>query len=323
MSVKHLILLLMVWAAPAGIFAQAIDNTVSFRSIDSDHYFRIFYENDFFSGTDRDYTQGIYIEKVKPCLRKFPLEKLLWKPGLTETRYGLAVEHDAYTPNIIALPGIQYGDRPYAGVLFLKTFLTATNRVNHSRISVILSTGIIGPGAGGEQMQSAIHHWINYTQPEGWHNQVSNDLVLNYQVNQELELFSKTGWLSLSTYSSGRLGTLSDKLTTGLTLMTGSFHSPYRQTENLRSKKWQWWIYGQSLVNLVGYDATLQGGLFDRNNPYTIPASGVSRLVFQYRYGLVLTLKNLFLEYYQTGNSKEFATSIFHHTGGLQIGFGF
>jgi hypothetical protein len=26
---------------------------------------------------------------------------------------------------------------------------------------------------------------------------------------------------------------------------------------------------------------------------------------------------------YQTGNSKEFNSSIFHHTGGLQIGFGF
>src|ERR1700684_1032640 len=98
MQRKSFIVLLLICAAGTKAFSQAIDNTVSFRNIDADHYFRIFYENDFFSGTDRDYTQGIYIEKVKPCLRHFPFVKLLWKPGFPEVKYGLAVEHDAYTP---------------------------------------------------------------------------------------------------------------------------------------------------------------------------------------------------------------------------------
>ncbi|HLY70755.1 MAG TPA: lipid A deacylase LpxR family protein [Puia sp.] len=311
----------ILWCS--AVVGQAIDNTVSFRNIASDRYFRIFYENDFFSGTDRDYTQGIYIEKIKPCIRKFPLVKLLWNPGFAETKYGLAIEHDAYTPNLIYPPEIQYGDRPYAGALFLKTFLTVTDDAGLRRISVILSSGIIGPGAGGEQMQKTIHHWIDYTQPKGWHNQISNDIVLNYQFNYENELFSASDNLSLSTYGSVRAGTLSDKLTTGLSLMTGKFSSPYRQISKERSPKIQWYLYGQSLLNLVGYDATLQGGLFDRSSPYTISAASVSRLVFQYRYGLVLMLKRLYLEYYQTGNSNEFDSSIFHHTGGLQIGFGF
>ncbi len=71
-------------------------------------------------------------------------------------------------------------------------------------------------------MQKAIHHWINYITPLGWHNQIRNDLVLNYQVNYEKEIFS-TRSLSLSFYSSVRLGTLGSKAGTGLTIMVGNF----------------------------------------------------------------------------------------------------
>ncbi len=324
MRSKKLLLLFACIFSCRCVIAQAVDNLVSFRDIHSEKYFRIFYENDFFSGTDRDYTQGIYIEKVKPCIRNFPLVKLLWHPHLFKIRYGMALEHDAYTPNEIAPPEIQYGDRPYAAALFLKTFLAASDDARDQRISVSLSTGIIGPGAGGEQMQRAIHHWIHYTQPEGWHNQISNDIVLNYQVNYEKQLYAVKNNLCFSVYTSARVGTLSDKSSAGISMMTGDFLSPYnRENTYPQQKKIHWYLYGQSLLNLIGYDATLQGGFFDRSSPYTISARHIRRLVFQYRYGLVIILKGVFLEYYQTGNSKEFDTSIFHHTGGLQIGFGF
>ena len=38
--------------------AQRIDNTVSFLNVNSDKYFRFHYENDYFTATDRYYTQG-------------------------------------------------------------------------------------------------------------------------------------------------------------------------------------------------------------------------------------------------------------------------
>jgi hypothetical protein len=315
--------LFLLIGSPGFIFSQAIDNTVAYRNISSDRYFRIFYENDFFSGTDRDYTQGIYIEKVNPYFKKFFLTKLLWRPKFSDIKFGVAIEHDAYTPNFIAPPEIQYGDRPYAAALFLKTFLIATNFEKAERISTSISTGIIGPGAGGEQMQRTIHHWINYTQPQGWHNQISNDVVLNYQLNFEKQLFSRGDWLSFSTDNSIRAGTLSDKLCAGFEIMIGNFYSPFKNYHNISNKKFQWYVYEQPLINVVGYDATLQGGLFDHSSPYTINASSVERFVFQHRYGLVLVFKKLYLEYYQTANTIEFKTSVYHHTGGLEIGFGF
>jgi hypothetical protein len=311
---------LLTWFFPLFVSSQAIDNTEAFRNMGSDHYFRINYENDFFSGTDREYTQGIYIEKVAPSFRNFFLSRLLWHPRNSTVKYGIAIEQDAYTPNYIDRPEIQYGDRPYAGALFLKTFLTATNPGRRERISTGLSTGLIGPWAGGEGMQRAIHHWIHYTQPQGWHNQISNDLVLNYQLNYEKELFSYPDRLSLSAYSSLRLGTLGSKATAGLTLMTGNFYSPFGTH---RSKKWQWYLYDQPLVNAVGYDATLQGGIFDHSSPYTISGSDMERLTFQNKYGIIVIFRRLYLEYYQTNLTKEFRTGAYHGTGGLQIGFGF
>jgi lipid A 3-O-deacylase len=307
---------------PRQVSAQAIDNSVSYRDISSEKYFRINYENDFFSAFDRDYTQGILIEKVHPMFKRFFLTKLLWHPAYSEIKYGVAVEQDAYTPNEIDQYDIQYGDRPYAGVLLFKTFLIATNTEHKRRITVTLSTGVVGEGAGGEQMQRTIHHWINYTQPQGWHNQIQNDAALNYQVNIEQEIYQYGNLFSFSAYGSGRVGTLNDKLTGGFTAMFGKFQSPFANPVIL-NRHFHWYLYDQLTGNAVGYDATLQGGLFNHTSPYAIPPSQICRLTVQNKFGIVLVFRSLYIEYYHTGLTEEFVTSIYHRTGGLQIGFGF
>jgi len=309
--------------SPLITLSQAIDNTVSFRNINSDTYTRIFYENDFFTGTDRDYTQGIYIERVTPSLSHFLLSKLLWHPKTDIIKYGIAIEDDGYTPNIIDKSAIQYGDRPYAGVLFIKTFLTATNTRKRERFSALISTGIIGQSAGGAVMQKAIHHWIHYTQPLGWPNQIRNDAVLNYQINFEKEIFAYNNNLSFSSYNSARLGTLSTKASAGINAVIGNFYSSFSDNKNLPRKKLQYYFYDQPSVNFVAYDATLQGGLFNHSSPYTIPEKNINRIVFMNRFGFVLIFKKLYLEYFQSVNTPEFSTTIAHRSGGIQAGFGF
>jgi lipid A 3-O-deacylase len=305
------------------VSAQAIDNTPAFRNINSDHYFRINYENDFFTGTDRDYTQGIYLEWVNPSIRRFPLTTLLWRPKNSIIKYGLALENNGYTPNYIDRTQIQYGDRPYAGVILLKTFLTAINSERRERVSTQLSTGLIGPWAGDEDMQKDIHHWIHYTQPLGWDNQIKNDIALDYQVNYEREFFAMKDYFSLSSYASARIGTLSTKASAGITGMLGNFYSPFSFNKNKRVKKLQFYIYDLPAISVIGYDATLQGGLFDRSSIYTIPDRDINRITFVNRWGIVVMFKGLYLEYYQSGPTQEFSTSVYHRSGGLQIGFGF
>src|ERR1700676_258975 len=137
----------MILVFTAGLFhfsatrSQAIDNLLLFRNIPGNKYFRINYENDFFAASDRDYTQGILIEKVHPGLSRFPMMKLLWHPRHNEIKYGLAIEHNAYTPNQIGEYAIQYDDRPYAAVLLLKSFLIAYNFERRLRTSISFSAG--------------------------------------------------------------------------------------------------------------------------------------------------------------------------------------
>ena len=315
-------LFIAICVKPAEVFSQAVDNTVIYRNISGDKYFRINYENDFFAAADHDYTQGILIEKVHPAIGHFFLTKILWHPKNSAFKYGLALEHNAYTPINIAKYQIQFGDRPYAGVLMFKTFLIATDTVKKQRISVSFNAGIIGPAAGGEQMQRTIHHWINYTQPEGWHNQIQNDLALNYQVNFEKELYRANNLFSVTGYGSARVGTLSDKISGGMSFVLGNMRSAFLLPNN-QKKHFQFYVYDQVVGNAVAYDATLQGGVFNQSNVYTIPASQVNRLILQNKFGIVFIFHSLYLEYYRTAGTKEFITSTGHRTGGLQIGFGF
>jgi lipid A 3-O-deacylase len=98
---KHLSVCLVFYLLVYESNAQAIDNTLSYRNIPGDKYFRINYENDFFAASDRDYTQGILIEKVSPVFKNFPGMKIPWHPEKSEYKYGMAIEHNAYTPSRI------------------------------------------------------------------------------------------------------------------------------------------------------------------------------------------------------------------------------
>src|SRR4051794_40621026 len=82
-------------------FAQAIDNQASFRSMNTSTFVRLHYDNDYFSTTDIYYTQGGNMEIVAPSLEKFPLSRLLII-GKENRQFGIAIEHNAYTPTSIS-----------------------------------------------------------------------------------------------------------------------------------------------------------------------------------------------------------------------------
>lgn len=301
--------------------AQAMDNTLSFKNINSDSYFRLNYENDFFSATDLYYTQGIHLELVAPWVRKFPISKLLLHPRSWYTRYGIGVEHDGYTPSDISPGFILYGDRPFAACLFLKTFQISTDTIKKQRFSTAISTGVIGQAAGGMEMQTGIHRWLHDITPHGWPNQIHNDAILNYQAGYEKQLLSYGHIFSLDAGAMARAGTLSDKAAGGITMMFGYFDSPF--SGNIATKKnFRMYAYEHPEVDVVGYDATLEGGVFNHTSPYIISSANVTPVTFGNRFGFVVIYHRLYLEYFQSYLSNEFKTGNYHVWGGIQIAFG-
>lgn len=312
-------LLLLVF--PSFLFAQKIDNMASFRDIKSPTYFRYSYDNDYFTSTDKDYTQGYNFELVTPFFRKNPANYLFFKPKNSEYKYGLSIEHIGFTPDNIKSQEIQFGDRPFAAAIMLKSFIIATDTVNKTRIISSLNTGLIGPGAFGKEMQVAIHEQTGNAIPHGWSNQIKNDIVINYEISHEKQLVRFRNLFSLQSNATARVGTLFTNVSVGLNATFGIINSPFTAMKN--KNKFQLYLYSQPLVSAIGYDATLQGGLFNDKSPYTIPNSDINRFTAQHNYGVVLQTRSLYFEYSRTAITREFETSRSSKWGGIRIGFKF
>lgn len=302
-------------------FSQKLDHGASFRDINSSSYFRFHYDNDYFASRDRDYTQGYNFELVANGLRKNPINMLFLKPKNSVSKYGLAIEHIGFAPNNIKSSEIQYGDRPFAAAIYLKSFVITTDTIHKSRLSAAFSLGIMGPGAFGKEMQEAIHKSTGNTLPQGWQNQIRNDAVVQYEVNYEKQLLRFGNLAALQVSTSAKVGTLFTNANLGLNAVIGILNTPFAGTQN--RKKFALYFYSQPMATFVGYDATLQGGLFNRESPYTIASGSVKRVTAQHNYGFVVQTKTLYFEYFRTAITKEFDSGIAAKWGGIKIGFTF
>ncbi len=319
---KATVQLLLLLVFPGFLFAQKIDNMASFRDIKSDSYFRYNYDNDFFSSTDKNYTQGYNFELVIPFFKKNPVNHLFLNPKNSESKYGISIEHIGYTPNNIASPEIQFGERPFVAAIMLKSFKISTDTIQKSRLVSSLNLGLIGPGAFGKEMQVAIHESSGNTIPQGWQNQIKNDVVINYEISHENQLLRFRNFLTIQSNATLRVGTLFTNVSLGGNATLGLINSPFTSIKN--KNKFQLYAFVQSYITAVGYDATLQGGLFNNKSPYTIPSSEMERLVAQNNIGFILQTRSLFFEYTRTAITREYESG--GHSakwGGIKIGFKF
>lgn len=315
---KHLSLLIFLCITVIA-FCQKLDHTVSYRDMGSTQYFRVNYDNDFFANSDQNYTQGYNLELVTPHLSKNPLNKILIQKKGLRIQNGLSIEHMGYTPINIGADSVLRTDRPFAAAIMLKNFVTTTDTIKDFRIVSALSLGVIGPTAFGNAMQTAIHKAIDGVIPQGWPNQIQDDFVINYELGYEKKLLELNNSFVLSSNSTVKLGTLFSSASLGFNAQFGAFNHIF--SNNNRKRKFQFSIYTQPLINFIGYDATLQGGVFNKNSIYTVKDSEIERVTLQLKYGVVIKIKTLFLEYSQSIISKEYSYGYATDWGGVKIGW--
>ncbi len=309
-------------------FSQVIDNNASFRMGAVINHIQLQYENDYFSGTDEYYTQGINLEIVSPFVKKNPLTHLLLIKKENTNRFGIALEHNAYTPTSISSNKILFNDRPFAAALMIKIFGASVNPSRRQRLSSALSLGMIGSAAGGHEIQRTIHRWINDTDPQGWQYQIKNDLIINYEASIEKNILH-SNYFVFNGIAAARMGTLNTKVSLGSTIMLGKLNSAITSAfcgkeKSAQSQKFGVHIYVQPLVNMVLYDATLQGGIiFNRDSRYTLKQNEIKHITFQGNAGVIINIRSFYIEYFQSIITKEFTTSHTHRWGGLRIGMSF
>ncbi|MEP6749558.1 MAG: lipid A deacylase LpxR family protein [Bacteroidota bacterium] len=317
--IKKLLILLLV-GLQLHASAQVIDNTAAFRNTGRDHFFRFHYDNDYFTKTDEYYSQGIMFEYVAPGLKKFFLSKLLLRPFSTDAGYGVALHIFGYTPGSIRSDEILYGDRPFDSNISFQTFSIQVDAAHRQKISSFFSLGVMGPAALGYDIQYNIHKWTGNVLPHGWQFQIHNDAIINYQVNYEKQLIGSSDYFLLNAAAEARIGTLNDKINAGFNMMTGRFNNRYNPVAPDK-RKTEYYFYLQGRTNLVGYDASMQGGVFNKTSPYTIAASDITRAVFQADAGIIVNFKKVYLSYTQSYLTREFTKGHYHRWGGVSAGF--
>jgi len=277
-------------------------------------YFSYTYSNDFFNETDRYYTQGINPALVLKVFRKLPLMKLLPQISGSVIQYGLSGTQDCFTPSSIRRDTILRGDRPYAGLIFVGHFKISNDEKNKQRLSSQIDLGAIGPCAKCEEEQKGIHKMLVNIPPLGWEFQINNDLLLNYRVRYEKSILSRN-FLDLNGMAEMNLGTLYDNLGLGANLRMGKMQAYF---ENKRSKQLQYYVFGQGWIKAVGYNATLQGGLFSKSI-YTLSANEIAPLVLRGSMGAVLAYKKVSVEYCRVFITREIKTWWAHGWGHINV----
>jgi lipid A 3-O-deacylase len=291
-------------------------------SLKQDQYFRLNYDNDFFSATDRYYTQGILAEFISPVLKKSPFSKMLISlKNATQNYYGLAFEQDCFTPVSIQHNTIYKGERPFAATMFISSFLTSISQEKKQRLTTALDLGIMGPCAVCEQEQKGIHRWLNNIQPLGWQFQIATDYIVNYRAKFEQGLYT-TNHFEFVGSTEARVGTIYDDASAGVLFRFGFMNSYFRNiglTKNPSGKKFQLYVYANARVSGVIYNATMQGGMFENNSIYIINAKNIQRVVFMGSAGVVAAFKRFSLEFTKVYISPEFYNGLDHGWGHVVI----
>lgn len=165
-------------------------------------------DNDLFSGTDRNYTNGArlsWISGERPVSEIGSVQRLLRRlsgdaesfdlvkrltgfedPAEVRYNFGFSLTQLMFTPEDPLYPGQPPGERPYAGWLGVGFSLHAMDdRVMNS---VQLTVGVIGPDALGEEAQDVVHDIRHIRKFNGWDAQVPNEPTLGLYLGQKRRL---------------------------------------------------------------------------------------------------------------------------------------
>ncbi|MCF6270010.1 MAG: lipid A deacylase LpxR family protein [Melioribacteraceae bacterium] len=316
MTIKTFILFLFV---PFLILSQErgdLDKIEEFGS------FEFKWSNDFEYQTDYYYTNGFAFEVFAPWAKASHVNSILLPIKSYELELNsLTLTQDIFTPKAkFSIDDQLNGDRPFAAYLLLGFQKVTFSKAERIRTYSEIEVGVLGPAAFGEEVQNGIHNYLPTSAlVKGWENQISNSPMLNYSASIEKQ-FYYNNWLELSGKTSVKLGLPFTNADVGILTRVGLFDSFPKDFEFLSPKKWQLFLTLSASGSLVGYNATLQGGLF-YESVYTL--SSINRFVGYAAVGITLIYKKFEMEYVQQFNTPEFPGAVYHSWGYLLIKFGF
>ena len=282
--------------------------------------FSFTWANDFLYKTDYYYSNGFEFILDAKFMEKSPFNIILLpQSSNSQVWYGLTLVQDFFTPVDIYADTIQYGDRPYASLLMIGNRKLSQDLSRRLDIYSEIRIGLIGRYSGGQYIQNGIH-WILWTSRPagGWDNQLSMDLCINYLAGIRKELLNFK-YISFVGSMDARAGIPYTDITPGLEIKLGWFNDPYLN-RGRRNDGWEVYLSGSGYGRFVLYNATIQGGLLNKNSPYT---TNINNLVYGYKTGLTASYKLFRIDIDHHWISPEFVGGMNHQWASLRFSFGF
>jgi hypothetical protein len=281
-------------------------------------WLKLRWANDVFFQTDRYFSNGFYLEYYSEDT-PLSLIDFLHLPDqiLSRTFYGWAIEQNIYTPNDFNFNINQITDRPFASYLVLASRKVQTDDFNQLITTSEIELGILGKYSGGEFIQNGIHSILPASSfVPGWDNQLQSEPVINYGVEFEKGLLDFQHIL-VSGYAGGKLGTPHTYATSGLRLRAGMIEDYLRHLDFAPTTDWQGYFFAGAGAKLVLYNATIQGGIFNKNEEFNPPS--LNPYVYQIEGGFNLSYKKLNFEIGVNYSSAEFQSGLNHLWGYLSF----
>ncbi|TXF88209.1 lipid A deacylase LpxR family protein [Neolewinella aurantiaca] len=205
--------------------------------------------------TDQYFTSGLNFEFGKRERFSTPL-----RAGGTITAESYwRLTQNIYTPKRIEAKSLLKNDRPFASYLVATRGKSFTDDQMGFGLRWELTAGILGRYAGGGKIQNAFHDLLPFAdEVPGWSHEVKPDVILNYELKLS-QRFDMSPRLSFTPAVYGRLGTLYTNLAPEL-----KFSWLAIRIDEQRTLRFD--LFGNG--KLVAYDATLSGGLLNRDDRY-------------------------------------------------------
>ena len=168
-----------------------------------------------------------------------------------------------YTPSDVRVlaDNLSPLDRPYAGWLYGGFFYNLAD-FDGSELAFGLDVGCLGPCAGGRPTQTLVHKLFDQPEPRGWRTQIRNEAGLVLRAGARAPFWRLHRHLDVRPGLAFRLGNVFTDLTADATLRAGRLDSSAEAAGM--------YLFARGAIRAVGYDATLEGGMFSEDQVRTV-----------------------------------------------------
>jgi lipid A 3-O-deacylase len=313
----------------AGV-AQVPDTPVEDARARQAGAFTLYFENDYFGGTDRHYTNGAKLAWLSADLTAWGQQG--WRKSFVDAlpfvnrenalkNFGFAVGQNMFTPQDtdVFIPDLT--DRPYAGWTYIElSFVSRTERVMDT---LSFQIGMVGPHSYADKTQRYVHEWINDSRPNGWEYQLEDELGINVVYERTWRLFARglggSLGVDLIPHIGASLGNVQTYANTGGTFRLGlnlpsdfgvklirpggTVHAPIDDADPrvAPDRNWSFFVFGSADGRAIARDIFLDGNTWEDS-----PSVDKEYLVADLSYGIGLIAGRWQLAFAQTYRTREF-----------------